>query len=164
MFEIKQSMFEIKQSVFEIKQSMFVIKQSILEIKQSMLEIKQSMFEIEQSMFEIKECILEIKESMLEIKQSMFETKQCDNMRIFLSLRFYVKSILATTPKSETHIASPIVKVAIFDVFDLPNLISRKTWLWRKFLNFHIVLWFHKVQITGFFCHSNVMWNQVWWI
>ena len=54
----------------------------------------------------------------------------CGNFKIFMSLRFYVKSKFR---------ACKCVKIAGFRTVDWPTLISRKIWVTEKLCNFHTV-------------------------
>ena len=105
---------------------------------------------------------------------------QCGKFRIFLPLRFYVKSnqvILGAQrlqfwpfwrltilkfldflpfsnmefPQKSKFMQTKLVKIALFELLKLPNLISRKTWVAVKFLDFHTVVWkSRKFSVTLF--------------
>ena len=87
---------------------------------------------------------------------------QCRNYRIFLSLRFYVKSILVFLEVEKQRLwflyfgkfqnfkkcrnswyqkfrSSKCVKIAFFGSLKLPTSVSRKTWVREKLWNFHTV-------------------------
>ena len=79
---------------------------------------------------------------------------QCGNFRIFLPLRFYVKSIFAKFKRSKLPFEqlwrlwiltlwkvqnSELVKIAGFRASKWPKLISRKIWVREKSQYFHTV-------------------------
>ena len=78
---------------------------------------------------------------------------RCGNLRIFLSLRFYVKSMLedlklqfkpSKSAKIQRKTKSKCIKMAYFETIynlhiDWPTLISRKIWVTEKIYDFHIV-------------------------
>ena len=71
------------------------------------------------------------------IPTQLVKGPQCGNLRIFLSLRFYVKFILMKFGAIfKVEMASKDVKIAIFYY---PKLISRRFWVAGKFLRFYTV-------------------------
>ena len=88
---------------------------------------------------------------------------------IFLSLRFYVKSILGVLEVQNLPFqniwrlwiltfvnfctinkfkATKIVNMAVLELLDSPKLISRKIWMTQKSWYFHTVLMYQRVHLT----------------
>jgi len=110
-----------------------------------------------------------------------FFASQCGNSKIFLPLKFYVKSILPDLRRSKIAIlvileafnfdfweflmlsnvefslkikfkVSKMTRFAVFELVNLPNMISRKIRVAVKFLNFH-------TPCAPFFPHSVEKWK-----
>ena len=68
-------------------------------------------------------------------------TAQCENLKIFIILRFYVKSILLNL-----HVKSAILRIFGSEIFDFGEIVP------------------HIVEIQDFICNKDFSWNQFWWI